>query len=335
MNFWLDFQWQYVGIAALVGFAVCELNQYLTTAVLHRGLTHGALRFSPWLTRTVAAWLWLSVCIPPLTWIAAHRHHHANSDTEDDPHSPDVKGFWHVLLFTWQDVPRWARANRELSERLYLRPFRDERLLHFLDRDDVSTWNFYSQLILSLVLGPVAIAFWLGRLVPYMLLSGYVNAAGHTFGDRPYENRGTDAAGLVQTLLGWLSGGEPLGHNFHHRHPLSANFRPGRFDPGYWFATAVLRGQPTPASDRVPAVLAREAATQAEAAERAGSIEAPARAAAAESLAEAVGYLTAADAAPGRRERRKAAKAVRRAVRASRRAVKAAKRAARAGEVAA
>jgi hypothetical protein len=44
--------------------------------------------------------------------------------------------------------------------------------------------------------------------------------------------------------MGYLTGGEPLGHNYHHRFPGSPVFRPHRFDPGYWFATAVLRGRP-------------------------------------------------------------------------------------------
>lgn len=255
---WSSFTWQQVGLAALIGFILCELNQYLTTAVLHRGMTHSAIAYPRWLTRAVAAWLWITVCIPPLTWIAAHRHHHANSDTEEDPHAPSVKGFWHVLLLTWQDVPKWASTHRELAERLYLRPFREERLLHFLDSDRPRAANFYGQLILSVLLGPVAIAFWFGRLVPYMLLSGYVNAAGHTFGARPYSNLGTDADVPWQVLLGWFTGGEPLGHNFHHRHPMSATFRPQRFDPGYWFGTVLLRGKPTPASERVPLIIARE-----------------------------------------------------------------------------
>ena len=55
------------------------------------------------------------------------------------------------------------------------------------------------KLALSIVAGPVWIAFWLARIVPYMLLSGYVNSVGHTWGERPYRNRGTDAAAYAWT----------------------------------------------------------------------------------------------------------------------------------------
>lgn len=37
-----------------------------------------------------------------LTWAGVHRMHHANSDTEHDPHSPQHVGWWKVLSSTWQ-----------------------------------------------------------------------------------------------------------------------------------------------------------------------------------------------------------------------------------------
>ena len=243
---WSAVSWSQIVLALLAGFVVCEAGQYLTTAVLHRGLTHGAIRFSPWVNRSVAVYLWLTACIPPLSWIAAHRHHHANSDGEDDPHSPVRKGVWLVILFSWYYVTRWARGNRDYAERHYLRSFRHERLLHWLDRKDVCYVNFYLQIVLSVLAGPLGVAFWLGRLPTYMLLSGYVNSIGHTFGERPYDNLGTDAAAPWQIFFAYLPGGEPLGHNFHHRFPASARFCPRRFDPGFWFATRVLRGKPKP-----------------------------------------------------------------------------------------
>lgn len=244
MNPWTVFTWSQVGLALLVGLALCQLNLYLTSAVLHRGMTHRAIAYPRWLERVVAAWLWLTVCVPPLTWIAAHKHHHVHSDTDEDPHSPRRKGVWRVLLLTWYYVPVWARENWEYAEGRYLRSFRNERLLHFLDHPAVANTNFYGQVVLSLLLGPVAIAFWLSRLLPYMVMSGYVNSVGHTYGARQFDNLGTDADRPWQKLFGYINAGEPLGHNYHHRYPRSATFRPRRFDPGFWFATRILRGEP-------------------------------------------------------------------------------------------
>src|SRR5438128_1349010 len=39
----------------------------------------------------------------PLWWAANHRHHHRHSDTEDDIHSPGIRGIW------------WAHAGWVLS----------------------------------------------------------------------------------------------------------------------------------------------------------------------------------------------------------------------------
>jgi len=260
MRAWTSFSWASVALGGLLGLALCELDQYLTTAVLHRGLTHGGLRYPRWLTRAVCLWLWATVFVPPLTWIAAHRHHHATSDGPDDPHSPARLGVWRVVLLSWYYVTRWTRGHRELAERQYLRAFRGERLLHALDGPAACYANFYLQLGLSLALGPAALAFWAGRMVPYMLLSGYVNAVAHTYGERPYPNLGTDAAGPLLVGMGYLTGGEPLGHNYHHRFPGSPVFRPQRFDPGYWFATAVLRGRPR---GKLPLTSARRPASRA------------------------------------------------------------------------
>jgi stearoyl-CoA desaturase (delta-9 desaturase) len=244
ITLWATYTWAQIGWAVLAGLALCELNLFLTTAVLHRGLCHGAIRYPAWLKRAVAIWLWATDCIPPLTWIAAHLHHHAHSDTRHDPHAPACKGFWRVVLLTWYYVPAWTRGHRDFARKRYLRAFEDERILNFLDRREVATVNFYGQLLVSVALGPAALAFWLARIGPYILLSGYVNAVGHTYGARPYANQGTDARGVLQTLLGYLVGGETLGHNYHHRHPTSATFRPHGRDPGFAFATAIMCGIP-------------------------------------------------------------------------------------------
>jgi fatty-acid desaturase len=49
-------------------------------------------------------------------------------------------------------------------------------------------------------------------------------------------------------VCGYLVGGEPLGHNFHHRFPTSPTFRQTGFDPGLWFSMRILRGVPRKAA---------------------------------------------------------------------------------------
>jgi stearoyl-CoA desaturase (Delta-9 desaturase) len=238
---WSEVSWLCVGVAAAAGLLVCQLDLLLTSAVLHRGLAHRALTFPRGLERAVCVWAWLSEFARPLAWIATHRHHHAHADTPDDPHAPGIRGAWKVTLLTWRYATAWADANPRLAAARYLGEFRDERLLRFLDRRDVASVSFYGQVVLG-VLYPVALGFLIGRVVPYMLSIGYMNAAGHRLGSRRHDNLGTDARGLWQTLAAFWLAGEPLGHNHHHRFPGGASFRPGRLEPGHWFATRVLRG---------------------------------------------------------------------------------------------
>lgn len=238
---WSTFSWLDVAAATAAGLVLCELDLLLTSAVLHRGLAHRALGFPRGLERAVCVWAWLTEFARPLTWIAAHKHHHACADTDDDPHAPGRKGTWRVILFTWYYAAAWTEANHALATRRYLGEFRNDRVLHFLDREGLTRVNFLAQVGLSL-LHPAALGFLAGRVLPYMFSIGYMNAVGHTFGARRFDNLGTDARGFWPTLAAVLLAGEPLGHNYHHRFPRSATFRPGRLDPGHWFATRILRG---------------------------------------------------------------------------------------------
>jgi stearoyl-CoA desaturase (Delta-9 desaturase) len=66
--------------------------------------------------------------------------------------------------------------------------------------------------------------------VMYVMLSGAINAVGHTFGTRPHDNSATNFQ-----LLALITSGEGL-HNNHHAAPTSARFalQKGEVDPGWW-----------------------------------------------------------------------------------------------------
>ena len=81
------------------------------------------------------------------------------------------------------------------------------------------------------------IAFLLAVLLHagfYVMLSGAINAVGHTYGSRPQENSATNGQ-----LLAFVTGGEGL-HNNHHAAPTSATFAlHGEVDPGWWVIRAL------------------------------------------------------------------------------------------------
>jgi stearoyl-CoA desaturase (delta-9 desaturase) len=161
-----------------------------------------------------------------------HRKHHAYTDVEGDPHSPALLGWWRVQL-----------TNAALYRKVATDPEQVNRYAKDLPPDKWDRYVFDHGFIglaigivgLCVVLGPVwglvAAAF---HAVTYLALSGAVNAVGHHFGRKPYDNTATNLQWLA-----FLTAGEGL-HNNHHAAPTSAKLALRRLeiDPAWWFITA-------------------------------------------------------------------------------------------------
>jgi stearoyl-CoA desaturase (delta-9 desaturase) len=82
-----------------MSLAIFCIAYYLSAGVgvglgLHRGLSHRAFRLPLWLERAI-----ITLSLPagtPVQWAGNHRFHHAHADVADDPHSPNVSGFWYA-----------------------------------------------------------------------------------------------------------------------------------------------------------------------------------------------------------------------------------------------
>jgi len=220
-------------VAFVAAFIVTQIAIVVTTVYLHRALSHRSLTIHPAVALPCRGIIWITTGMRPREWVAVHRKHHAATDTPEDPHSPAVVGFWRVQL---GNVGLYKRAagNRELV-RKYAR--------------DIPADNFdryaFDHALLGLAIGIsilVAVMWALGfglltgfvaaglHAVLYLMLAGAINAVGHEFGSRPYDNSGTNLKSLAL-----LTGGEGL-HNNHHAAPTSARLalQPGEVDPGWW-----------------------------------------------------------------------------------------------------
>ena len=73
--------------------------------------------------------------------------------------------------------------------------------------------------------------------VMYVMLSGAINAVGHTKGKQPYVNSATNMQSLAL-----ITAGEGL-HNNHHAAPTSARFslHKAELDPGWWLVRALVK----------------------------------------------------------------------------------------------
>jgi stearoyl-CoA desaturase (delta-9 desaturase) len=227
-------------LAALVaGLLVTQLATAVTTVYLHRALAHRALALHPVAVAPCRFVIWITTGMRPREWVAVHRKHHAATDTEEDPHSPLVVGFWKVQL---GNVGLYKRvAADEANTRKYARDIPQDRL-------DRLAFD-YSLVGLSigiaiLVVGMALLGFplWVGFLaagihaVTYVMLSGAINAIGHRLGKQPYPNSATNGQ-----LLALATAGEGL-HNNHHAAPTSARFslHRGEIDPGWWLVRVLV-----------------------------------------------------------------------------------------------
>ena len=219
---------QTILVALAVGFGVSVLANICTTVYLHRTLSHRALSLNPAVDQMFRFLIWITTGIRPRQWVAVHRKHHAFTDVQGDPHSPVLNGWVKVQL---QNV---AMYKREASNPETLARYAKDLPQTKMDR------LFYDHALLGLGLGVaflvVVFGWQIGLLAAFFHVNIYlggsaaVNAIGHHFGRKPYDN----TAGNLQWLA-FITAGEGL-HNNHHAAPTSARLshRRWEFDPGWW-----------------------------------------------------------------------------------------------------
>lgn len=194
-------------LALLVTFYV--LTGFGITVGFHRLLTHRSFETNP-VVKTIFVILGcMALQGNPIGWVSTHIEHHANSDTDDDPHSP-IAGLFHAHI-------GWS-FNYRLQLDKYGAWLLKDPLLVFLDR----FWLVWFALGLII---PFAIGGWSGLLwggvvrLFFMHHSTWsVNSICHTFGARPFK---TPDASRNNLWVGFIALGEGW-HNNHHAFPRSA-----------------------------------------------------------------------------------------------------------------
>jgi stearoyl-CoA desaturase (Delta-9 desaturase) len=220
-------------VAVVVGVAVSILANVCTTVYLHRTLSHRALTVHPAVDQVFRFLIWITTGLRPRQWVAVHRKHHAFTDVEGDPHSPVLHGWVKVQM---QNVAMYKReANKPETIDRYAKDIPTTRADRML----------YDHAILGLGIGVVllvAVFGWqIGLLAAFVHANVYlggsaaVNAIGHHFGRKPYDN----TAGNLQWLA-FVTAGEGL-HNNHHAAPTSAKLSHRWFEIDYgWWVIKVL-----------------------------------------------------------------------------------------------
>ena len=202
------------------------------TIFLHRHQSHKALTLHPLVSHFFRFWLWLTTGMVTREWVAIHRKHHAKCETEDDPHSPQVRGLKKVL-HEGAELNQAETANHEtLDKKGHGTP--DDWLEHHLYAKHPALGIALMLLIDVALFGVIGITVFAVQMVWIPLMAaGVINGIGHFWGYRNFEI--TDAS---TNILPWgiLIGGEEL-HNNHHAHSKSARLssKPWEFDIGWLY----------------------------------------------------------------------------------------------------
>lgn len=214
-------------MAPLVALTLTQLAALATSVYLHRTLAHRAIAVHPAAGALFRVVLWLTTGQDRRQWVAVHRKHHAFTDRDGDPHSPQLLGLWRVQLLNVYYYVREAR--NPATVRTFAPDIRVDRL-------DV----LFSRGWLGLLVGTVALCLllgvWIGLIAAALhavlyvfVLAPLINGLGHWRGSQNFTNTAYNSR-----LMAWVTGGESL-HNNHHAHARSPKFsmRRWEFDPSW------------------------------------------------------------------------------------------------------
>lgn len=207
------------------------------TIFLHRAQAHLALDLHPWASHFFRFWLWLTTGMITREWVAIHRKHHAKCETTDDPHSPQTRGIWTVLL-RGSELYRKEAKNQETIRR-YGHKTPDD----WIERAVYSRFIWQGvglMLIINLLLfGVIGATVWAVQMlwIP-VTAAGIINGLGHYAGYRNFKPSDSDNPDASTNISPWgiIIGGEEL-HNNHHTYPTSAKLsvKSWEFDIGWLY----------------------------------------------------------------------------------------------------
>ena len=239
--------WAYIVIALVL----THLTIICVTLYLHRSQAHRAVDFHPAVSHVMRFWLWLTTGMNTKEWVAVHRKHHAKCESDDDPHSPVVKGIHAVL---WQGTELYSEeAAHADTLKVYGRGTPNDAIEKFFYNRHPNIGVLALLSIHFILFGFYGVAIWAVQMlwIPFFA-AGVVNGIGHFSG---YRNYPTDDCSTNFSNFGILIGGEEL-HNNHHAYPSSAKLSAKwwEFDIGWYYIcilhwlklATVLRLAPVP-----------------------------------------------------------------------------------------
>jgi len=211
--------------------ALYIVRMFGVTAGYHRYFSHRSFKTSRAGQLVLAFLAQSSAQRGVLWWAATHRHHHRHSDTEEDVHSPRMRGFAYSHL-GWIFNPKHQETEAEAVPDLAKYPE-----LAWLDRHP-----YLPAAVLAV--GCWLLAGWAGLVVGFfwstvLLYHGtfFINSLAHVHGSQRYvtgdDSRNNWWLALITLGEGW--------HNNHHAYQRSTRqgFRWYEIDPTFYALKAL------------------------------------------------------------------------------------------------
>jgi stearoyl-CoA desaturase (delta-9 desaturase) len=173
-----------------------------------------------------------------ISWAAAHRFHHRNVDTDDDPYNAQ-EGFFYSHM-GWIMVEGAKHDDTSNVPDLWKDP-----ILRWQHRHAIvigAVVNILATVVLGLITGHMLGMFVFALLLRLVLTHHFtflINSAAHIWGSQPYS---TAHSARDNWFLSFLSFGEGY-HNYHHS--FQADYRNGprlyNWDPSKWLIWALQK----------------------------------------------------------------------------------------------
>jgi stearoyl-CoA desaturase (delta-9 desaturase) len=217
-------------VDASIMFVFYMVSGLGVTVGFHRSFTHLSFKPTPPTKAALAVCGSLAMQGSVISWVAAHRRHHAFSDQVGDPHSPhldEAEGFVGIVKGLWHAHVGWLFDRHLTDQKRWAPDLLKDPVMTKIDRlfPLISVFTFVLPALAGLAItrtwqGGLTAFLW-GALARIFLLhhvTWSINSICHYFGKRPFET--TDHS-TNNWPLALISFGESW-HNNHHAFPSSA-----------------------------------------------------------------------------------------------------------------
>jgi stearoyl-CoA desaturase (Delta-9 desaturase) len=213
------------------------LSLFMQTFLQHRYAAHGAFSMSKFWERFFYLLTYISQgssYVSPRVYAIMHRMHHAYTDTDKDPHSPQNDSNIFVMMWRSRQLTVNIFNHKGVIEPRFLRNLPDWPALDRIAHATLSRIIWIGIYVTIYIL--FAPSAWWFLLLPIHILmvpiqGAIINWFAHKYGSINFEQKNTSTNLLPVDLLMM---GEAY-HNNHHKNPSGVNFgfRWYELDPTY------------------------------------------------------------------------------------------------------